>query len=53
MKLRKGFLMDKDTIIFHLDNFVDTWEGWGKVIKGVTQLFDVTGQLAKIVGQLL
>lgn len=41
--------MDLDTIIFHLDNFVTTWEGWGKVAKGVADLFDITGNIAKII----
>lgn len=31
--------MDLNTIIMHLDNFVDTWEGWGKVLGG---LFEVS-----------
>lgn len=30
--------MDLDVIITHLDNFVDTWTGWGKVFKGLTSL---------------
>lgn len=31
----RGFLMDLNTIITHLENFVDTWEGWGKVFEGL------------------
>lgn len=27
--------MDISTIITHLDNFVDTWKGWGKVFEGL------------------
>ncbi|TVS26503.1 hypothetical protein [Corynebacterium sanguinis] len=27
--------MDLDMIITHLDNFVDTWKGWNKVMGGV------------------
>lgn len=27
--------MDLSLIITHLDNFVDTWEGWGKVFAGL------------------
>ncbi|MGP5241100.1 hypothetical protein [Corynebacterium flavescens] len=27
--------MDLSTIITHLDNFVTTWEGWGKVFEGL------------------
>ncbi|WP_288832556.1 hypothetical protein [uncultured Corynebacterium sp.] len=32
--------MDLDLIITHLDNFVDTWKGWGNVVEG---LKDVLG----------
>lgn len=31
----RGFHMDLDMIITHLDNFVDTWNGWNKVMGGV------------------
>ncbi|MCT1451684.1 hypothetical protein M3G18_01945 [Corynebacterium sp. p3-SID1145] len=41
--------IDLNTVILHLDNFVDTWEGWGKVIKGVHSLFDITGSLAEAI----
>ncbi|MDN8594201.1 MULTISPECIES: hypothetical protein [unclassified Corynebacterium] len=41
--------MDLNTVIFHLDNFVDTWEGWGKVAEGVASLFDITGNLAEAI----
>jgi len=27
--------MDLSTIKMHIDNFVDTWEGWGKVFTGL------------------
>ena len=27
--------MDLATIKMHIDNFVDTWQGWGKVITGL------------------
>lgn len=30
--------MDLNTIIMHLDNFVDTWKGWGDVFEGLTGL---------------
>ncbi|MCT1424985.1 hypothetical protein [Corynebacterium sanguinis] len=30
--------MDLDMIITHLDNFVDTWKGWGKVLGGLNDL---------------
>ncbi len=29
--------MDLGTIKMHIDNFVDTWQGWGKIISGLTQ----------------
>lgn len=28
--------MDLSTIQMHLDNFVDTWEGWHKVVEGLS-----------------
>lgn len=37
--------IDLDTVILHLDNFVNTWEGWGKIIKGLVGLTDVTGKV--------
>lgn len=27
--------MDLSTIQMHLDNFVNTWEGWNNVVKGL------------------
>lgn len=30
--------MDLNLIITHLDNFVDTWKGWGKIVAGINQL---------------
>lgn len=27
--------MDLSTIQMHLDNFVTTWEGWGKIVQGI------------------
>ncbi|WNI12979.1 hypothetical protein RIU96_00525 [Corynebacterium sp. Z-1] len=27
--------MDLNTIITHLENFVDTWEGWNNVLEGL------------------
>ncbi|WP_273408074.1 hypothetical protein [Corynebacterium ureicelerivorans] len=38
--------IDLNTVILHLDNFVDTWKGWGKVIKGLHDLTDVSGKVA-------
>ncbi|WP_115685817.1 hypothetical protein [Corynebacterium senegalense] len=40
--------MDLDLIITHLDNFVDTWKGWGKVVGGLQSLLDY--DFAKLVG---
>lgn len=37
--------IDLNTVIMHLDNFVDTWQGWGKIIKGLVGLTDVTGKV--------
>ncbi|MDN8605362.1 hypothetical protein Q0N48_05015 [Corynebacterium ureicelerivorans] len=37
--------IDLNTVILHLDNFVDTWEGWGKVIKGLVSLTEIPGNL--------
>ena len=37
--------IDLNTVILHLDNFVDTWQGWGKIIKGLVGLTDVTGKV--------
>ena len=34
----RGFLMDLNTIITHLDNFVDTWKGWGNVLGGLQKI---------------
>ncbi|WP_049360280.1 hypothetical protein [Corynebacterium aurimucosum] len=28
--------MDLSNVITHLDNFVATWEGWGKIINNTT-----------------
>ncbi|EET76360.1 hypothetical protein ACLI1L_002241 [Corynebacterium sp. LaCa117] len=28
--------MDLSTIQMHLDNFVNTWEGWHKVVEGLS-----------------
>ncbi len=30
--------MDLSTIQMHLDNFVNTWEGWGKVFEGLANI---------------
>ena len=44
--------MDLNTVIMHLDNFVNTWEGWGKIAEGVASLFDPIDNLATIIGLL-
>lgn len=31
--------MDLSLIQTHLDNFVTTWEGWGKVVTGLKGIF--------------
>ncbi|WP_394286111.1 hypothetical protein [Corynebacterium kefirresidentii] len=44
--------MDLSTIQMHLDNFVNTWEGWAKVLGGLQafgHLF-VGGDMAPIKG---
>lgn len=30
--------MDLSTIQMHLNNFVDTWEGWGKIFDGLANI---------------
>ncbi|MHC2850503.1 hypothetical protein ACUXOC_001976 [Corynebacterium mucifaciens] len=45
--------IDLNTVILHLDNFVDTWKGWGKVIKGLGQLTDVSGQVIKAIASAI
>lgn len=35
--------MDLSLIQTHLDNFVHTWEGWGKVVGGLLKAFDYFG----------
>jgi|GEM_PF-650246 len=32
--------MDLSTIITHLDNFVTTWEGWGKVTENLPSVLN-------------
>ena len=34
--------MDLSMIQTHLDNFVDTWEGWGKILGNVGSFFQNT-----------
>lgn len=35
--------MDLSLVQTHLDNFVDTWEGWGKVVSGLLNAFSYFG----------
>ena len=42
--------MDLSTIIDHLDNFVTTWEGWGKVFDA---FFGAAGEDGERVGGIL
>lgn len=32
--------MDLSNVITHLNNFVDTWEGWEKVLGGLNHFVD-------------
>ena len=34
--------MDVNTIIWHLENFQDTWNGWNDLISGLTDFFGST-----------
>ncbi len=34
--------MDLSNVITHLDNFVATWEGWGKILGNVGSFFQNT-----------
>lgn len=45
--------IDLNTVIMHLDNFVDTWEGWGKVLKGLNGVFDVSGKVIKAIAAVI
>lgn len=40
--------MDISTIQMHLDNFVNTWEGWNKVINGLNSLVNSWGGFATV-----
>ena len=44
--------IDLNTVILHLDNFVNTWEGWGKVIKGLVALTDVPGTVTDAIAAI-
>ena len=33
--------MDLSTIQMHLDNFVDTWNGWNDIINGVSNFLNL------------
>ena len=36
--------MDLSLIQTHLDNFVTTWQGWGKVVEGLKGIFELKEQ---------
>ncbi|WP_158407436.1 hypothetical protein [Corynebacterium ureicelerivorans] len=40
--------IDLNTVILHLDNFVDTWKGWGKIIEGLVDLTEIPANLAEV-----
>ena len=42
--------MDVKEIITHLDNFVNTWKGWGKFLGGLVEFFGEDGK--GIIGSL-
>lgn len=44
--------MDLSLIQTHIDNFVDTWEGWGKVFGAFFDEKNVFTQLASVVNTL-
>ena len=51
--------MDLSTIQMHLDNFVDTWEGWHKVVEGlsnwagIANAFDAVKTAFEFTGEVL
>lgn len=30
------------SVYTHISNFIDTWEGWGNLIKGLVKLLDLS-----------
>ncbi|MEX3514759.1 MULTISPECIES: hypothetical protein [unclassified Corynebacterium] len=43
--------MDLSLIQTHIDNFVDTWEGWGKVFGNVDDIFQGLARLVNFLGR--
>lgn len=43
--------MDLSLIQTHIDNFVDTWEGWGKVFGNVEGIFEGLARLVNFLGR--
>lgn len=41
--------MDVKEIIMHLQNFADTWNGWGKFLGGLEKFFGADGVIASII----
>lgn len=41
--------IDLNTVILHLDNFVNTWQGWSKIIGGVVDLVEIPGKIVDAV----
>lgn len=39
--------MDISTIQMHLNNFVDTWQGWHKVLEGLHKVFNYNWDVLK------
>ena len=40
--------IDLNTVILHLDNFVDTWKSWSKIIGGLVDLAEIPANLAEV-----
>lgn len=40
--------MNVDAIIMHLENFANTWKGWGDFLGGLEKFFGPEGILASI-----
>lgn len=38
--------IDLNTVILHLDNFVNTWQGWSKIIEGLVDLTEIPANLS-------
>lgn len=45
--------MDLGTIKMHLDNFVDTWQGWGKIFSGLLAWNGLSSAATGIYGHLV